>query len=304
MLVVLIGDAAHDTRRALSDLPRPPGIRPGGLEQRPGCGAGSWSPWRTAMPWTACRQQQAVLRVGLDLEPHRGPDPLATTAVNTPPSSRSLTSKVRAAGTRRQPAASWSRSGRSTDLLDGKRRIPAVSATAGWSRTRREPGAEPRAASRRGLQLAARSKSRWPEDMGTTVSPLDWLKAGHDAAPVALLASAYKARWRNYRTLISIACGRGSRSSFRCLAARSSTACTGGEGPTPPSGTRFVSSVRPRRGSITSFQTKAAVRQSRSAAPMRRQTSSPLLPRPSSRDGRSTDLRTGRGLCRSPWPAS
>ncbi len=144
--------------------------------------------------------EQAVLRAGgLDLEPHPGPDPLAMTAVKYAAivqrglTSREVSERLRLAGSRvRQLVADRSLY---SFLLDGKRLIPEFQFLHGGGLVPNISGVN------RALSpvlhpvevfnwLHGRSPDLFvDEQIGTTVSPLEWLKAGHDAAPVALLAS-------------------------------------------------------------------------------------------------------------------
>ena len=143
--------------------------------------------------------EQAVLRAGgLDLEPQRGLDPLAMTAVKYAAIvERSLTS--REVGERLQLTSGRVRqliADRSlySFLMGARRLIP---------RFQFEPdgGLVPNiAAVNRALSarlhpvevfnwLHARNDDLFrDDDLDVTVSPLDWLKAGYDASRVALLA--------------------------------------------------------------------------------------------------------------------
>ena len=144
--------------------------------------------------------EQAVLRAGgLDLEPHPGLDPLAMTAVKYAAiverslSSREVGARLGLTGGRvRQLVAD--RSVYSL-VMDGRRLIPEFQFL-------RRGGLIPNI-SRVNRALNPRLHPvevfNWlhgknndlflDEDMGTTASPVEWLQAGHDAAPVALLAS-------------------------------------------------------------------------------------------------------------------
>ena len=144
--------------------------------------------------------EQAVLRTGgLDLEPHPGPDPLAMTAVKYAAimhrslTSREVSERLGLAGSRvRQLVAVRSLY---SFLLDGKRRIPDFQFLSDGGLVPNilcvnralSPALHP-------VEVFNWLRGRNPdlfldEDMGITVSPLVWLKAGHDPAPVALLAS-------------------------------------------------------------------------------------------------------------------
>ena len=143
--------------------------------------------------------EQAVLRAGgLDLEPQPGPDPLAMTAVRYAAIvERSLTSREvaerlgLARGRVRRLLADRSLY---SFLVDTRRRIPEFQFLPGG-------GLLPNmAVVNRALspRLHPVEVFHWlhvgngdlfrDEDPDAIVSPLDWLKAGYDAAPVAVLA--------------------------------------------------------------------------------------------------------------------
>ena len=143
--------------------------------------------------------EQAALRAGgLELEPTSGPDPLAITiAKYAAIIQRSLTTKevgehLRVTGSRvRQLIAQRSLY---SFLVDGKRRIPEFQFRPGGALVP-NISAVNRALSPRLHPvevfnwLHGRNADLVPnEDSGAAVSPLDWLKAGHDAGFVALLA--------------------------------------------------------------------------------------------------------------------
>lgn len=143
--------------------------------------------------------EEAALRAsGLDLEPRSGPDPLAMTAVRYAAIvERSLTS--RAAGERLGLAGGRVRqliADRSlySFLMGSRRLIPESQFLPGG-------GLVPnivvvnRALSPRLHPVevfnwlhASNADLFADEDLDATVSPVDWLKAGHDASRVALLA--------------------------------------------------------------------------------------------------------------------
>ena len=143
--------------------------------------------------------EQAVLRAGgLDLEPQSGPDPLAMTAVKYAAivqqslTSREVGARLGLADSRvRQLIADWSLY---SFLMDARRLVPEFQFLP-------EGGLIPnimtvnRALSARLHPVEAFNWLRirnadlmLDEEMGAVASPLEWLKAGHDAAPVALLA--------------------------------------------------------------------------------------------------------------------
>ncbi len=143
--------------------------------------------------------EQAVLRAGgLDLDPHAGPDPLAITAVKYAAivqrslSSREVSERLGLTGGRvRQLIADRLLY---SFLMDAKRLVPEFQFLP-------EGGLVPNITTvNRALSprlhpvevfnwLHARNADLFlDEDMGAIVSPLEWLRAGHDAAPVALLA--------------------------------------------------------------------------------------------------------------------
>ena len=143
--------------------------------------------------------EQAVLRAGgLELEPQSGPDPLARTAVKYAAiverslTSREVAERLRLAGGRvRQLIADRSLY---SFLMDSRRLIPAFQFLP-------DGGLVPniavvnRALSPRLHPVevfnwlnAGNSDLFRDEDLDATVSPLEWLKAGYDAARVALLA--------------------------------------------------------------------------------------------------------------------
>ena len=143
--------------------------------------------------------EQAALRAGgLELEPTTGPDPLAmTVAKYAAIIQRSLTTKevsgrLDVAGSRIRQLIS-DRSLYSF-LVDGKRRIPEFQFLPGGALVPNIPGVN-RALSPR---LHPVEVFNWlhgqntdlvlDENLDIAVSPLDWLKAGHDAGLVALLA--------------------------------------------------------------------------------------------------------------------
>ena len=143
--------------------------------------------------------EQAVLRAGgLELEPQSGPDPLARTAVKYAAiverslTSREVAERLRLAGGRvRQLIADRSLY---SFLMDSRRLIPAfqflpdgglVPNIAVVNRAL-SPGLHPVEVFN---WLHARNSDLFrDEDLDATVSPLEWLKAGYDAARVALLA--------------------------------------------------------------------------------------------------------------------